>query len=381
MVASIQGSIDGSGGGADPGHDDITIEARLVRLGGLRVLSAVREAHELDSVVPSDAVVDVEGQRCATSSRFWKSIFRTYRFGASTFRYYHPQEVFSRVCEVSRDDALRVMIEHRRKGPPVALAVSRPRHALVSIEEIRELSQTYGATSSFYRNGVMSCTFTPKSGEQAQAIGGDHFANRFVLDVPIDGFGAAQIHVAILRLICANGAIGYNRAFASEIPSSKMPYHTLTRAIECFDHADGYAVLRERFLAAQSSWASVREAHTLYRQLVKTSLTAGAGVSGVLEDLDRLTGRVREYYGVTNLDTLPVRRQRLLPVQCRVYDLLNFASEVATHRVRPGSARPIQAWIGGVVADEFDLEGTAETVTEFADLLLGGDQSTKASSA
>ena len=90
-----------------------------------------------------------------------------------------------------------------------------------------------------------------------------------------------------------------------------------------------------------------------------------------LEDFDRLTGRIQEFYGLTNLDTLPVRRQRLLPVKCRVYDLLNFASEVATHVADPSESRPLQSWIGGTLAEEFDLEGTAEQAREFADLLLG----------
>lgn len=377
MAANDPGMSPGSGD-VSPAKREVAVESRLVKLGGLRVSSVPRGADERDSVVPTDALVDIEGQRCVTSARFWKSIFQTYRFGASTFRYFQPQEVFSRICEVSRYDALRVVIEHHEKGPPVALAVSRPGNALVSIDQVRELSQTHGATESFYGNGVMSCTFMPKSGEHSQAIGRDDFANRFLLDVPIDGFGDARIHVALLRLICANGAIGYNRAFASDIPSSKAPYHTLTRAIECFDHADGFAALRERFLAAQSSWASVHDAHTLQRRLVKAIVTERGGKTALLENLDRLTGRLREYYGVTNLDTLPVRRQRLLPVKCRVYDLLNFASEVATHAVEPDSARHLQAWIGDTLADEFDLEGTAGEVKEFADLLLDGDRSNAA---
>lgn len=64
------------------------------------------------------------------------------------------------------------------------------------------------------------------------------------------------------------------------------------------------------------------------------------------------------------------RRQRLLPVKCRVYDLLNFASEVATHVAAQDDVRPLQSWIGTRLADEFDLEGTAGQAPEFADLLV-----------
>jgi hypothetical protein len=59
-------------------------------------------------------------------------------------------------------------------------------------------------------------------------------------------------------------------------------------------------------------------------------------------------------------------------VKCRVYDLINFASEVATHVAEPADSRLLQSWIGSTLAEEFDLEGTADQAKEFADLLLEG---------
>ena len=379
MVSRARGGSGGEGtqGGADGIGEEgkrVRVEPRLTTLGRLRVFErgteAPREAAE--GTLPQNALVDIDGEHCRISKRFWKSVFARYRFGSSTFRYFRPEEVFRRICEVSRDDQLRVMVEHPKKGPPVALAVSRPNEALVTIDDVRDLARRHGARESFYSGGMVSCTFTPRSGEKALAIGSDDFANRFTLDVPIDGYGSASIHVALVRMICTNGAIGLHRAFASDVPSSRDPRHTLERAIECFDHADGFAAIRERFLAAQLSWASVRDAHGLHRQLVKTTFTDPARKSAALHDYDRLTGRIQEFYGVTNLDTLPVRRQRLLPVKCRVYDLLNFASEVATHATEPAASRHLQSWIGTTLADEYDLEGTAEQAKEFADLLLDG---------
>lgn len=361
-------------GGEDEGRASaqVRVEPRLTTLGRLRVCAAPGEPEGAgDSLLPEKALIDIDGEHCRVSGRFWKSVFARYRFGASTFRYFRPEEVFQRICAVSSDDRLRVMVEHPRKGPPVALAVSPPDERIVTIDDVRDLARSHGARDAHYADGLVSCTFTPRSGEQALAVGPDQFANRFVLDVPIDGFGNARIHVALLRLLCANGAIGYHRAFCSEVPSGKNPRHTLQRAIECFDHVDGFVAIRERFLAAQASWASVREAHTLHRQLVKTKAVAAGRKIRALEDFDRLTGRIQEFYGLTNLDTLPARRQRLLPVKCRVYDLVNFASEVATHVAVPGDTRLLQSWIGGTLADEFDLEGTAEQATEFADLLVG----------
>lgn len=355
-------------------HDQRPIlEPRIVSLGAIRVLSepvdAVR-ARSTASPLPTRALVDVDGEQCRVTHRFWKSIFSRYRFGSSTFRYFHPQEVFRRICEVSPHDTLRVVVERTKGRPPLALGVSRPDQPIVTIEDVEQLAAAHEATSIGYGDGLVNCTFVPRSGERTMAIGADQFANRFVLDVPVDGFGGPSIHLALYRLICANGLVGYHKSFCSEVPASRDPRHTLERAIECFDHGDGYAALRDRFLSAQSSWASVREAHTLYRQIAKSEAIRGAVRSRALESLDRLTGRMHELYGVTNMETLPVRRQRLLPVKCRTYDLLNLAGEVATHCAEPAKAGPIQAWIGATLAEEFDLEGTAEHVPEFTDLFV-----------
>jgi hypothetical protein len=73
---------------------------------------------------------------------------------------------------------------------------------------------------------------------------------------------------------------------------------------------------------------------------------------------------------LANLESLSVKRQRMLPARCRVYDLLNFASEIATHRASSESRPRLQAYIGTLVSDEFDLEGTAEKVPELKDLFL-----------
>lgn len=370
MVDAARGAE--QGGNGEAGDRRVRVEPRLTTLGQLRVVAApgAPGGKAGESTVPEKALVDIDGEHCRISKRFWKSVFARYRFGASTFRYFRPEEVFARIREVAREDRLRVMVEYPKQGAPVALAISRPNERIVTIDDVRDLARSHGAKDAHYGDGLVHCTFMPRSGEQSLAIGPDAFANRFTLDVPIDGYGNARIHVALLRLICSNGAVGYNRAFASDVPASKNPRHTLQRAIECFDHSDGFAAIRERFLAAQVSWASVREAHSLYRQIVKTKGIDPSRKMRSIETFDRVTGRMQEFYGLTNLDTLPIRRQRLLPVKCRVYDLVNFASEVATHMVEPAESRALQAWIGGTLAEEFDLEGTAEQAGDFADLLL-----------
>ena len=353
--------------------EEVRIEERQVPLRAIRVLAPEYLAGDEpgpDALVTRRALVDIDGEHCRVTNRFWKSVFARYRFGASTFRYFHPEEVFQRICEVSKNDRLRVMLERRGTAPAAALGVSGPDQPVVPLPAIRELAAAHGAARIDYSDGRVACSFMPRSGERALAIGPDEFTNRFELEVPIDGFGNARIHVALLRLVCQNGLIAYHRAFSSELPAGKDPLHTTERAVACFDHADGYTAIRERFLSAQTSWASVREARGLERKIGKLAQVPPGRRAGLLEDFDRLTGRINQFYGLTNVDTLPVRRQRLLPVKCRVYDLLNFAGEVATHATEAEDARSLQAWLGTTLAEEFDLEGTAETVGEFGDLFL-----------
>jgi len=355
--------------------EELRIEERKVPLRAIRVLAPEYLAGDEpgpDALVTRRALVDIDGEHCSVTDRFWKSLFARYRFSASTFRYFHPEEVFQRVCEVSKNDRLRVMLERRGNNPASALGVSRLDQPVVPLAAIQDLAAARGATRIDYSDGRVACSFTPRSGERALAIGPDEFTNRFELEVPVDGFGNARIHVALLRLVCRNGLIAYHRAFSSELPASKDPLHTTERAVACFDHADGFTAIRERFLSAQTSWASVREARGLERKIGKLAQLPAGQRASLLEDFDRLTGRINQFYGLTNVDTLPVRRQRLLPVKCRVYDLLNFAGEVATHATGPEDARSLQAWLGTTLAEEFDLEGTAESAGDFGDLFLRG---------
>ncbi|MFM8284818.1 MAG: DUF932 domain-containing protein [Planctomycetaceae bacterium] len=351
------------------------LEPRITRLGRLRLItppgSETPPAQPpRGPVLPASALIDIDGEPCRISPRFWRSMFQRYRFAASTFRYFTPGEVFERIRDRAGDDDLRVLLERRGGGPPVALGVSRHTVALPTLDDIRDLAKTHQGSRVVYSDGIASCSFVPRSGVQPQAIGADAFANRFTLDVPMDGFGHARIHVGLMRLVCVNGLIALHSAFTSDLPASRDPRHTIARAVECYDHADGFAALRSRFFAAQASWASVREAHGLRRHLLRTVFSGAAVKTAALERLDRLTGRIEEHYGVTNLDTLPPRRQRLLPVKCRVYDLLNLASEIATHHATAATGRFVQAWIGATIAEEFDLEGTAPEGAEFADLFL-----------
>jgi hypothetical protein len=240
-------------------------------------------------------------------------------------------------------------------------------------------------------------------------IAGDEFANRFVMSTPIDGYGLPSIYLSLLRQICSNGAIGYAKAFKSQLALGKGADNiefSITRALDGFGNDEGFAALRQRFEAATESWASVHEASQLYKMIVrgyakKQMLDGGIALkkgtriedillapapaapggfeqramtdmgqdivngSPILKAFHRMTGDMSQLYGLANLDALSVKRQRALPVKAKVYDLLNFASECATHYAEPQFARTSQAWIGELISNEYDMENSSSEFGSF----------------
>ena len=212
----------------------------------------------------------------------------------------------------------------------------------------------------------------PSSGDAAIQIGPDCFKNRFTLETPVDGYGNPRIYLSLLRLLCVNGMIAYTPVFRSEIRVGKDVTWSIARALESYDNGEGYAALRQRFESAQNSWASLHECHGLYRILARLQ-GAGNIPPSSLADFNRVTGNLNELYGLANLDALSSKRQRVLPARCRVYDVLNFMSELATHHATPLGNRVLQAHLGSLIADEYDMEGTVEKMQDFNDFFVTRD--------
>ncbi len=335
----------------------------------VRDLYAVAQRPRKSAKATISAIV-VQGQKAVPTKRFWKSFFVRFGISDSVFRYFEPAEVFERISERAPDDMLRYCLERDGGGPPQLLAVSHPNRDVIRYAEVLDLVSRYGGREPSYANGIVTSHHTPRSGDQPFQIGSDHFQHRFVLETPVDGFSHPKIYLSLLRQICANGMVGYAPAFRSDVSLGKDIAHCIGRALETYDNGEGYAALRQRFESAQTSWASVRECTQLYKSLIKVKGRKDLTSDTLLRDFYRMTGNLNELYGLANLDALSNKRQRVLPARCRVYNLLNFASEIATHHSTPEGARSMQACIGTLISDEYDLEGTAETATEFADFFV-----------
>jgi hypothetical protein len=336
----------------------------------------------------------LDGESVRPSKRFWNSLHLRFGFTSNIFRYFSHAEVFGRISETSPNDRVRWCLERGEDGTGTLLAVTNPSAGLIDYDDLMALLERYGTTQVKYTNGVVSSQHAPRLSGTFE-VAGDGFQNKFVLDTPIDGFGRPSVYLSLLRLICSNGAVGYSPAFRSELSVGKGEdgvAFALTRVLDGFNNEDGYAALRQRFGSATRSWASVNEVNRLYRMLARVhnggelhgSPVAAAGGDGASEcdgsplfhSFHKMTGDLTSIYGLANLDALSAKRQRTLPAACRVYDLLNFASEVSTHHAGEIGGRRLQGYIGDLVSGEYDLEGTVEQFADWRDFFVGNEKTT-----
>lgn len=371
--------------------NDVTFNYRNVSLKDLIVRAEVQKTgkHKISAV-------SLDGEDVQPSQRFWTSIFAKYGFNNQFFRYFDYGEVFNRIADRNGSDKVRVCVETRnietkngstvRKTALAATGVDRP---LLKHDELVGMVRDFGGEQVQYANGIISSVHAPRIDGGEFDISGDSFCNRFSLQTPVDGYGNPNIYLMLLRQICANGAIALTKAFRSQVAVGKgeSGVFALTKAMEGFNNEEGFAAIRQRFESATNSWASVYETAQLYRSIAKAAnqggITGGKSVltdkwgskvdGSVTEELPilsafhKMTGDVALTYGISNLDSLTVKRQRTLPTKCTVYDALNFATEVATHHSTPEASRSLQAWVGQLISGEYDMEGTKEKFGEFAD--------------
>jgi hypothetical protein len=334
--------------------------------------------------------VRLHGEAVRPTKRFWNSLHQRFGFTSNVYRYFTPKEVFDRISTVAPDDRVRWCLERDTDGDGTLQAVTSPSAAMIPHDDLTDLLRRFGAREIRYGKGVVRSVHQPRTGGTFD-IAGDGFQNKFVLETPVDGYGKPAVYLSLLRLICSNGAIAYSPAFRSELGVGRGDdgvAFAVTRVLEGFNNEDGYAALRERFESAAKSWASVHEANRLYKLLarlhhggdVKTTRKARGGdgaqelSSPVFMGYHKMTGDLTNIYGLANLDAISAKRQRTLPTAARVYDLINFASEVATHHANENGGRQVQAFIGDLISGEYDLEGTVDRFGNWRDFFVGREE-------
>ena len=337
----------------------------------------------------------VKGEAVRPSKRFWTSLQVYYRFSDNIFNYFDHAEVFQRIASCKPNERMRYCIQRDANGDGTLLAVTGLNKPVIHYDDLMNTLKRYETQKIGYTNGVLSSTHAPTRGGGLFQIQGDVFERRFVMDTPVDGFGRPNIFLSLLRQVCINGAIGYAKAFRTELRvgrGSDDVRYAIVRALDNFGNDEGFAALRQRFESAADSWASVAECNRLYRDLLRLHTAHhlgnseankpavkiggdGAALSDyssskIMNRFHDLTGNLVGLYGVAQIEALSIKRQRTLPARCMVYDLLNYATEVATHHATDLGSKALQAYVGTLVSQEYDMEGTAIQSKDFGDFFL-----------
>lgn len=323
-------------------------------------------------------IMALNGEEFQASDRFWNSLLSRFHLSDTVFNYFQPAEVFERIVDVSGDDSLRYTVERSQAGVPKLLGLVGDKTLVAEAEDVDVLFQQNDAQDMKYADGMVMAYFDPSTpSARDKMIGKDSFRNRFIIEVPVDGWGKPRTSLALLRLACLNGMVAMTPSFRSVINLGNDPINTLDRVISAFNDSEGYNKLHERIAIAQKSWASVKELQK-FRQVVtrflpehdtKLQNMVGQQLIDKFGDLGRL-------YGIVNPDNLPVKTQAVLPTKATVYDLLNLSSELATHHIRDDSAAvKFQAFCGTILSEDYDLQNTVDSVTDFQDFFVRAPQS------
>ena len=226
------------------GADAIGFEYRNVPIKAIQVLD-VKSAK--GSVIDRDVVID--GDELAGSDRFWTSLFARFGFNKAFFKYFSPEETFDRIALHNPNETLRVCVEKNTKSRSRVLAVSAPDRAIVGFDELYALLEDNGGEQVKYSNGVITSMQTPQRAMPDFDVADSAFRYQFCLSTPLDGYGAPNIYLALLRQVCGNGAVAMAPAFKSEVKLGKKDddiMGQMLRAIDSFNNEEGFLALRQR---------------------------------------------------------------------------------------------------------------------------------------
>jgi hypothetical protein len=326
---------------------------------------------------------------CNPSQRFWDSICSKFGFGPSIFRYFPHKEVFDRVANEIPNSKVRVTIqttpgefEEPNGFRPVIYGVSNPDKPIMTMSMLCDVignnNNTKGAE---YHSGKVTSRHVPRISTSFK-IGEDEHKPRLTLECPIDGYGKPSVWLSMLRVVCVNGVVAMSKTFHSgiNIGADTHMVYALKRIIESYSNEDGFVALKNRLVAAQRSWASMNEVVELAQMIWRMDITdtnqkaysdtfgeidTNSVRSETLSGLYEITGNLKEIYGVVQLDAISKKRMRTLPTKARVYNLINFASELATHWLRADCAKTFHGYVGSLVSQEYDLENSCNEFPTF----------------
>ena len=306
---------------------------------------------------PEQARIRFNDREYRLSKRFFSSFARRMKFSTNVFNYFSPQEFLSRVAERKPDMAFQATFDDHSG---LLLGVTDPDRKLLPAHiACRVIADDPRTRKIVYNDGVWEAEmmldekFTvPQAGE---------YFRKLQLSYPVDGLGLPSIYLATMRVVCSNGAVAAVSQFRTDIEVNDESGTHLGKLLKSFSNDYGFSAMSERLIAAQDTVASVNELLSI-DTLIAANVSDKSAYRVIRDRLNEIAGDPCYQYAVTSLQSIPRKKQALMPVACSVNDLLNFCSELTTHHGellhRP---RAFDEKTGQMLAQEFDLEGMYHT--------------------
>lgn len=312
------------------------------------------------------------GEKFKLTPRFHKSLASELGVPYGVFELFQPEEVMHRAAEVRPNLKLRVTLD-RERGE--ALGVTERRGVPLPVRYVTNtLNNDSRLRKMTYKDGVITANLAM---DEAWNVPNDSEYNIHVqCRIPVDGVGKPYMMLATLRQVCENGAIAEAPIFRTRMEIKDDDGSHFARLLKSFSNPQGVELLQERMIRAAETKASVGEFYALETAIRKV-VPAGHDQLTIRDRLHEMASNPCVRYGVTELAKIGRKKRGLLPVDCSVSDLLNFASELATHHGDiAGDLKPLHAYTGTLLAKGFDLEDlypNAQRTSRFymRDLALG----------
>ena len=310
----------------------------------------------------------LDGATYKLSDRFYKTLAAELGIPYGVFGFFTPHEVMTRAAEKLPDLPLRVTVD-TAQGQALGLTQNKGLPMPVRFIE-NVLHEDRRLQEVEYGNGVLSALLDLDDPWEVPNDSTYHVRVR--CRVPVDGVGMPDMSLATWRQVCSNGAVAETSLFRTKMEIKDNSGEHFRRLLTSFSNPSGVEMLQSKMCTAAGTKASVGEV-VLLEGLIRRSVANTRNQMLLRERLYELAENPCVRYGVTDLSNIGMKKRALLPVGCSVADLLNFASELATHHselLKPEST--LQTFAGTVLSKGFDLEDLYPNARRTSDFYLRG---------
>ena len=324
------------------------------------------EALDCDETKIKSLVIDNSAYKL--SDRFYKTLAGELGIPYGVFGFFTPLEVMERAAAKVPDLQLRVTVDTEGRQ---ALGLTQNKGLPMPINYIENvLHNDKRLTGVEYSDGVLSAMLDLD--DPWDVPNDSTYGMRVRCRVPVDGVGMPDMSLATWRQVCSNGAVAETSLFRTKMEIKDNSGEHFRRLLASFSNPSGVEMLQERMCNAAETKASVGEV-VLLEGLIRRSVANARNQMLLRERLNDVADNPCVRYGVTDLANIGQKKRPLLPVGCSVADLLNFASELASHHaelLKPEST--LHSFAGTVLSKDFDLEDLYPNAVRTSNFYLGG---------